>query len=81
MSGGGLTVKQLIAHLQKYPGNLLVSVYRPPFRTAYRIVADPKQWLYNKNRLYIPTVETRTISLPATYKIPKVSRRTKKNDK
>lgn len=79
----GLTVKQLIEHLNKYPSNLVVSIYRPPFSTAYRVLAPTSdyKWLYNTRRLYIPIEETQSVRLPGNYKLPKLpSRKRRKKD-
>lgn len=66
-----LTVGGLKKHLDKYPEGLAISMYRPPFRTGYRIKSpetSADEWLYNGSRLYIPTEETRQIELPSSYK-------------
>lgn len=69
-----LTVGGLIEHLERYPKGLAISIYRPPFRTGYRIktpFTHEDEWLYNTTRLYIPTEETRQLELPSSYKGPR----------
>ena len=70
-----MTVKGLIEHLKKYPGHLNVMIYRPPFKTGYRVIGPRhptkgNQWLYNTRSVYIPIEETRQQHLPDNYKAP-----------
>ena len=83
MAGITMNVKQLIAHLEKYPGHLRVRTYRPPFRTAYRLkgleIKGDIEWLYNTTSLYIPMEQMKYVELPPEYTPP--PRKKKKNKK
>ena len=82
--GQTISVNQLIAHLKKYPGHLRVRMYRPPFRTAYKIkgleIKGEVEWLYNTNSLYIPMEQMINVELPAEYKPPPRKNKNKRGD-
>lgn len=63
--GRTMTIGNIRRHLKKYPSSLVVSIYRPPGNTSFRVMSpEHKGWLYNTRRLYIPVEETRAVKLP-----------------